>query len=114
MRKSFSAQMAHNCFETDIINPNYFCFSSQIISSSPVLENLSYNTFICRICVCCQAKGKESTTRTGGEEKRGEDRRPGENVILVSRVTQRPWLPDGALEGLAKAALGPRSQRSTN
>lgn len=39
---------------------------------------------------------------------------PGENVILVRRVTQRPRQPDGALEGLAKAALGLRSQRSTN
>lgn len=28
-----------------------------------------------------------------------------ENVILVSRVTQRPGLPAGALEGLTEAAL---------
>lgn len=32
------------------------------------------------------------------------ERGPGENVILVSWVTQRPRLPDGALEGLAQAA----------
>lgn len=46
----------------------------------------------------------ESVKWTGGEEK-GRDRGPGENVILVSRVTQGPGLPDVALEGLAKAAL---------
>lgn len=40
-----------------------------------------------------------------------KERGPGENVILVSRVTQRLGLPDGGLEGLAKAALGLRSQR---
>lgn len=46
--------------------------------------------------------------------RKDRDRGPGENVILVSRVTQGPGLPDGALDSLAKAALGLRSQRSTN
>lgn len=45
---------------------------------------------------------EKSERGEGGRKDR--DRGPGENVILVSRVTQRPGLPDGALEGLAKAA----------
>lgn len=28
MKKSFSPQTAHKCFETKIINPNYFCLES--------------------------------------------------------------------------------------
>lgn len=42
--------------------------------------------------------------------RKDRDRGPGESVILVSRVTQGPGLPDGALEGLAKAALGHASK----
>lgn len=62
-------------------------------------------------------KGKRETgaQQAGGEEKgqRRTEKGPGENVILVSRVTQGLALPDGALDGLAKAALGRHFQRST-
>lgn len=50
---------------------------------------------------------------TKGELTEDKDRGPGDNVILVSRVTQRPGLPDGGLEGLVKAALGLRSHTNT-
>lgn len=39
---------------------------------------------------------------------------PGDIVVWVNRVTEAPWLTDGAFEGLARAALGLYSKRTTN
>lgn len=48
---------------------------------------------------------KEEHLRQGGTNAG-----PGDNVIWASRVTEGPRLPDGALEGLARAALGLHSK----
>lgn len=51
---------------------------------------------------------------TGGELTEDKERGPGENVILVSRATRGPGLPDGALEGLAKGSFGSPAPKDLN
>lgn len=65
------------------------------------------------LCLCLLARERRKSIKWAGEGENG-NKGPGENVILVNMVTQGPGLPDGDLEGLAKAALALPSQRSTN
>lgn len=117
--------MGHNYIETKIIHANYFCLLSlnwlrvhysfwktwvATAQASQSPKRKRKKPQLLHLCFLARERGKEYKVDRRGDGDRG----PEENVILVSRVTQGPWLPDGALEGLVKAALGLRSQRSKN